>query len=52
MFEDASVDGVLYDPPYSPRQVRECYNGVGYPVTWNITKALFWETIKEKYLVL
>lgn len=21
-----SVDGVLFDPPYSPRQVRECYD--------------------------
>ena len=25
MFEDKSVDTVLYDPPYSPRQVSECY---------------------------
>lgn len=23
LFEDASVDGVLYDPPYSPRQVSQ-----------------------------
>ena len=29
MFPDDSVDGVLYDPPYSPRQVSECYKGVG-----------------------
>lgn len=29
MFEDNSVDGVLFDPPYSPRQVRECYDGFG-----------------------
>ena len=48
MFEDSSVDGVLYDPPYSPRQVRECYNGVGYPVTWNITKASFWGNHKRE----
>ena len=26
MFDDESVDGVLYDPPYSPRQISECYN--------------------------
>lgn len=25
MFNDCSVDTVLYDPPYSPRQVSECY---------------------------
>jgi len=23
-------DGVLYDPPYSIRQARECYNGFGF----------------------
>lgn len=22
-------DGVLFDPPYSPRQVKECYEGLG-----------------------
>lgn len=32
MFEDEFVDGVLYDSPYSPRQVSECYNDVGYNV--------------------
>ena len=29
MFEDDSIDGILYDPPYSPRQVRECYDEIG-----------------------
>lgn len=24
-----SPDVVIYDPPYSPRQVKECYNGIG-----------------------
>ena len=24
-FDDCSVDGVLYDPPYSPRQISECF---------------------------
>lgn len=48
LFGDASVDGVLYDPPYSPRQVSECYNGVGYPVTWNATKASFWGNHKRE----
>lgn len=28
-FEDDSVDGVLYDPPYSLTQVKECYKGYG-----------------------
>lgn len=48
LFEDSSVDGVLYDPPYSPRQVRECYNDVGYTVTWDTTKASFWGNHKRE----
>ncbi|HJD72919.1 MAG TPA: hypothetical protein K8V13_15030 [Enterobacter roggenkampii] len=28
-----SADIVLYDPPYSSRQVSECYNNVGHKVT-------------------
>ena len=48
MFDTASVDGVLYDPPYSPRQVSECYNNVGYNVTWDTTKASFWGNHKKE----
>ncbi len=48
MFDDNSVDGVLYDPPYSPRQVSECYNNVGYNVTWDTTKASFWGNHKRE----
>ena len=48
LFEDESVDGVLYDPPYSPRQVSECYNNVGYDVTWDTTKASFWGNHKRE----
>ena len=48
MFEDNSVEGVLYDPPYSPRQVSECYNNVGYNVTWDTTKASFWGNHKRE----
>lgn len=48
MFDDSSVDVVLYDPPYSPRQVSECYNDVGYTVTWDTTKASFWGNHKRE----
>ena len=48
MFDNDSVDGVLYDPPYSPRQVSECYNNVGYNVTWDTTKASFWGNHKRE----
>ena len=29
MYEDHSVDVVLFDPPYSPRQLKECYHNMG-----------------------
>lgn len=48
MFGSSSVDGVLYDPPYSPRQVSECYNNVGLNVTWDTTKASFWGNHKRE----
>ncbi|EDP6423545.1 adenine-specific DNA methylase [Campylobacter jejuni] len=33
LFENESVDTVLYDPPYSPRQVSECYKNFGISIT-------------------
>ena len=48
LFDDNSIDGVLYDPPYSPRQVSECYNNVGYNVTQNTTRASFWGNHKRE----
>jgi hypothetical protein len=38
-FEDNSIDGVLYDPPYSLRQVSECYKNVGIEVTKETTQS-------------
>ena len=34
-----SVDCVLYDPPYSLRQVSECYKGFGIEVTQKTTQS-------------
>ena len=47
-FQNESVDGVLYDPPYSPRQVKECYQGVGMNVTSETTRASFWGNQKNE----
>lgn len=47
-FEDESIDGVLYDPPYSPRQVTECYQGIGWNVTNETTRASFWSNQKKE----
>lgn len=38
-FADESVDGVLYDPPYSTRQVVECYRGYEIEVTKETTQS-------------
>lgn len=48
MFDDESVDGILYDPPYSVRQVAECYKHVGYVVTQETTRANFWSDTKKE----
>lgn len=39
MLPDESADVVLYDPPYSLRQVSECYKGVGREVTMETTQS-------------
>lgn len=39
MISTESVDIVLYDPPYSSRQVSECYKGFGMTVTQETTQA-------------
>ena len=39
--------GILYDPPYSNRQVKECYEGLGLVVTNKDTQAIF---VSEKKL--
>lgn len=47
-FNDSSVDGILYDPPYSPRQVSECYKSFGMNVTSETTRASFWSKHKKE----
>ena len=47
-FDSGSVDGVLYDPPYSPRQVAECYKGVGIEVDGRTTQSTFWAEQKSE----
>jgi uncharacterized protein (DUF2235 family) len=48
LFDNTSVDGVLYDPPYSPRQVSECYKNIGHNVTNETTRASFWVNHKKE----
>ena len=48
IFEDNYVDMVLYDPPYSPRQVSECYKKLGKTVNMQTTQASYWSNQKKE----
>lgn len=48
LFEDNSVDMVLYDPPYSPRQVSEVYKSLGKTVNMQTTQASYWSNQKKE----
>lgn len=47
-FEEASVDMCLYDPPYSPRQVSECYKALDMTVNMQTTQASYWSNHKKE----
>lgn len=36
---EAKADAVIFDPPYSPRQIQECYESVGRKVTMQDTQS-------------
>ncbi len=40
-------DGILYDPPYSFRQIKEHYNKLGIPTSKLITSMAFYERTKS-----
>lgn len=42
-----SLDYFLFDPPYSTRQVSECYKQLGRTVNMQTTQASFWANIKK-----
>lgn len=48
MFDDSSIDGCLFDPPYSPRQISECYKEVGREVHTKDTQSSFYGDRKNE----
>jgi len=46
MITGETLDYVLYDPPYSPRQVSECYKNLGRTVNMQTTQASYWSDQK------
>lgn len=47
IFQDRCADGVLFDPPYSPRQIKECYNSIGIKLSQEDTQSKFWSDCKK-----
>lgn len=48
IFDTESVHGVLFDPPYSPRQVSECYRNLDMTVNMQTTQSSFWGNLKKE----
>ena len=48
IFDDKSIDMVLYDPPFSPRQVAECYKNLGKTVNMETTQSSYWSKHKKE----
>jgi len=44
-FDDKTIHGLLFDPPYSPRQLKECYDSRGETLT--DTKSSVWAKWKD-----
>ena len=48
----AKADVVIYDPPYSPRQISECYSAVGIKTTQQDTQSSFYTKMKDRIRLL
>jgi hypothetical protein len=48
MQKTESADGILFDPPYSPRQISECYKNVGLQVHMEDTQSSFYSKRKDE----
>lgn len=48
LFNDKSVDMVLYDPPFSPRQISECYKMLDKTVNMQTTQSSYWANQKKE----
>lgn len=48
LMPEKCADLVLYDPPYSPRQVAECYKKFNQTVDMKTTQASYWSNQKKE----
>lgn len=47
-YDDDSIDFILYDPPFSPRQVSECYKSFDMTVNMQTTQSSYWTKHKKE----
>jgi hypothetical protein len=47
-FNNGYANGILFDPPYSPRQISECYKQVGREVHMQDTQSSFYGDRKKE----
>jgi hypothetical protein len=50
LFDDKSVDVILYDPPFSPRQVVECYKKFDKTVSIQDMNGLFYSRLRSEIM--
>ena len=48
LFDTESVDMVLFDPPYTPRQLSEVYKSLGRSVNMETTQISYWSNLKDE----
>jgi len=48
LWDDNSISCVLFDPPYSPRQVSEVYKRFNMTVNMETTQSSFWSIMKDE----
>lgn len=48
IFDTETVDCVLFDPPYTPRQVSEVYKRLGKTVNMETTQSSYWSKLKDE----
>lgn len=46
--ESEKYDGVLYDPPYSITQAKQCYDGFGKDMFVEVTRMDYWSRCKNE----
>lgn len=45
--QGVKCDTFIFDPPYSPRQITECYASVGRAATMQDTQSSFWTRVRS-----